>query len=44
MEFPGAIYPVHPERAEIEGLSCFRSVDDLPEAPDAAFVGASAGI
>ncbi len=39
MEFPGAIYPVHPERAEIEGLSCFRSVDDLPEAPDAAFVG-----
>ena len=39
MEFPGAVYPVHPERAEIEGLSCFRSVDDLPEAPDAAFVG-----
>lgn len=39
MEFAGAIYPVHPERKEMEGISCFRSVDDLPETPDAAFVG-----
>lgn len=39
MEFQGAVYPVHPARAEVEGLPCFGSVDDLPEAPDAAFVG-----
>lgn len=39
MEFAGAIYPVHPEREEIEGLPCFKSVDDLPEVPDATFIG-----
>ena len=39
MEFAGAVYPVHPSRSEVAGLPCLRSVEDLPEAPDAAFVG-----
>ena len=37
--FPGAIWPVHPTKPEIAGLRAYRSVGDLPEAPDAAFVG-----
>ena len=39
MAFAGPVYPVHPARAEAAGLPCYRSVEDLPEAPDAAFVG-----
>ena len=39
MGFAGPVYPVHPARAEVAGLPCYRSVEDLPEAPDAAFVG-----
>ena len=36
--FDGPIWPVHPTRKEMEGLACFASVHDLPEAPDASFV------
>ena len=39
MGFEGAIWPVHPRAEEIEGRPCFRSVDDLPGAPDAVFIG-----
>lgn len=37
--FQGAIWPVHPTRTEVEGLPAFASIEQLPEAPDAAFVG-----
>lgn len=37
--FEGDIWPVHPRAKEIAGLRCYRSVADLPTAPDAAFVG-----
>jgi acyl-CoA synthetase (NDP forming) len=37
--FPGEIWPVHPSRDEVHGRRCFRSVAELPEPPDAAFVG-----
>ena len=37
--FTGDIWPVHPTRDDIGGLRCFRSVEDLPGSPDAAFVG-----
>ena len=36
--FDGQIWPVHPTRTELDGLPCFASVQDLPEAPDASFV------
>ncbi len=37
--FDGAIWPVHPKRADIRGIPCIRSIDDLPAVPDAAFIG-----
>lgn len=39
MGFDGTIWPVHPNRDEVARRAVFRSVADLPEAPDAAFVG-----
>ena len=39
MGFDGPIWPVHPTREQMQGLPCYRSVDDLPEAPDASFIG-----
>lgn len=37
--YSGAIWPVHPHKPEVGGLTCYASLDDLPEAPDAAFIG-----
>ena len=37
--FDGDIWPVHPKADEMERLSCFRQLEDLPEAPDVAFIG-----
>jgi acyl-CoA synthetase (NDP forming) len=37
--FPGPIWPVHPSRAEIAGVSCIASLDQLPDVPDAVFLG-----
>ncbi|WP_282096028.1 acetate--CoA ligase family protein [Epibacterium ulvae] len=39
MGFQGEIWPVHPSAEQVAGLPAFRSVTDLPDAPDAAFVG-----
>ncbi|MGD9476076.1 acetate--CoA ligase family protein [Shinella sp. G-2] len=39
MGFAGEIWPVHPREDEILGRKCYRSVADLPGAPDASFVG-----
>ncbi|MGF6174011.1 acetate--CoA ligase family protein [Ensifer sp. 4252] len=39
MGFAGDIWPVHPREDEILGRKCYRSVADLPAAPDASFVG-----
>ncbi|ARQ12547.1 acyl-CoA synthetase protein (plasmid) [Rhizobium etli] len=39
MGFSGQIWPVHPKLEEVLGRPCYRSVSDLPSAPDAAFVG-----
>ena len=37
--FGGQIWPVHPSRADMGGVPAFATVADLPDAPDAAFVG-----
>lgn len=36
--FRGAIYPVNPARASVQGLRAFARVEDLPEAPELAIV------
>jgi acyl-CoA synthetase (NDP forming) len=43
-KFQGAIYPVNPMRAEIQGLKAYASIADLPEAPDVAIVAVPADI
>jgi acetate---CoA ligase (ADP-forming) len=42
--FKGAVYPVNPNRSEVQGLKAYRSVADLPEAPDVAVVAVPAGL
>ena len=39
MGFEGPVWPVHPTKTEIGGLKAYRSLADLPEAPDATFIG-----
>ncbi len=36
--YAGQVWPVNRKRAEIGGHRCFPRIEDLPEAPDAAFV------
>ncbi|NBT53059.1 MAG: CoA-binding protein, partial [Marivivens sp.] len=36
--FEGHIWPVHPNRAEVAGVTAYASIEALPEAPDAAFI------
>lgn len=37
--FAGPVWPVHPTRAEIGDLPAYKSLADLPQAPDATFIG-----
>lgn len=39
MGFAGPVWPVHPTRAELGGVAAFASLGDLPEVPDAVFIG-----
>ena len=39
MGYDGDIWPVHPSKTEIEGLPVFQSIEALPAAPDATFIG-----
>ena len=39
MGFDGPVWPVHPTRETVAGRRAFRSIDQLPGPPDAAFVG-----
>jgi acyl-CoA synthetase (NDP forming) len=37
--FAGHIWPVHPRHGEVAGVKAFSRISDLPEVPDAAFIG-----
>jgi len=39
MGFAGKLWPVHPTRESVAGLPCYPSIDALPGAPDASFLG-----
>ena len=39
MGYEGEIWPVHPSKTEILGRRVYRSVEELPGSPDAAYVG-----
>jgi acyl-CoA synthetase (NDP forming) len=39
MGYKGEIWPVHPKKTEVLGRTVYRSVNDLPGSPDAAYVG-----
>jgi acyl-CoA synthetase (NDP forming) len=36
--FKGAIYPINPSRGEVQGHKCYKSLGELPAAPDMAIV------
>src|ERR1700756_1987618 len=42
--FQGGLYPVNPNRSEVQGLKAYPSVADLPETPDVAIVAVAAEI
>ncbi|MRU14733.1 acetate--CoA ligase family protein [Roseovarius sp. A21] len=37
--FAGEIWPVHPKRNKVGGVAAFARLEDLPQAPDASFIG-----
>jgi acyl-CoA synthetase (NDP forming) len=39
MGYAGEIWPVHPSRETVAGFPCYASLEELPAAPDAAYVG-----
>ncbi|MFE0013338.1 acetate--CoA ligase family protein [Mesorhizobium sp. NPDC059054] len=39
MGFAGDIWPIHPTKEEVAGIKAYRSLSDLPHAPDATFIG-----
>ena len=40
--FQGGLYPVNPNRSEVQGLKAYASIADLPETPDVAIVAIAA--
>jgi acyl-CoA synthetase (NDP forming) len=39
MGFSGDVWPVHPSKDEVAGVRAYRSLAELPAAPDATFIG-----
>ena len=42
--FQGDIWPVHPTKTEVGGLSTYPSIEALPSAPDASFIGVNRNV
>lgn len=42
MAYGGSLWAVNPNRAELAGIPCVRHINELPEVPDAVFLGISA--
>jgi acyl-CoA synthetase (NDP forming) len=40
--FKGGLYPINPNRTEVQGLKAYASIADLPEVPDVAIVAVAA--
>ena len=38
MQYEGSVWPVNPDKVEIEGYPCFPSLGALPSTPDSAFI------
>ncbi|MBN8875596.1 MAG: acetate--CoA ligase family protein [Rhodospirillales bacterium] len=43
-DFKGALYPINPNRAEVQGLKAYPSIAELPEVPDVAIVAVPAEV
>jgi acetate---CoA ligase (ADP-forming) len=41
--FKGKIFPINPSRPEVQGHKCYKSLADLPEAPDMTIVAGGGG-
>ena len=39
MKFPGDLWVVHPTKETVEGVRAYKTIADLPGAPDATFIG-----
>lgn len=39
MDFDGPVWPVHPSRPEVGGTPAFARIEDLPDVPDAVYLG-----
>lgn len=42
--FQGALYPINPNRAEVQGLKAYASINDVPEVPDVAIVAVASEV
>ena len=42
--FQGALYPINPNRDEIQGIKAYKSIADLPEVPDVAIVAVASEV
>ncbi|MCK0143888.1 acetate--CoA ligase family protein [Aliiroseovarius sp. F20344] len=42
--FSGDIWPVHPTKSEVSGVATYPSIEALPSAPDASFIGVNRNV
>ena len=42
--FQGTLYPINPNRDEIQGIKAYKSIADLPEVPDVAIVAVASEV